>query len=218
MNGKLDNRRTLSPQRLAAVPFVALAMVLSLVNPGQAARNTALEILPGDNPFMELPVPEDTFRTLQTPRTNAIEQQIAFADDLTQAIVLQLQRGTAECNSLNPAYRIDCLRQVYSRAAGAAGNRPDYAAAANELRRLSRTLNGIVRQNQDTKAGQLKKGGRSYKAVVSSALRKANGQAAQAIQETTTKLLRSAGNSQKRKVHYTRIANAVNSTKKILRS
>ena len=136
MDGKWSNRRSLSPQKMTAVPLVALAMVLCLANPGQAARNTSVEILPDDGPVSALPVPEDTFRTLQAPPANAIEQQIAFADDLTQAIVLQLQRGTSECNSLNPAYRIDCLRQVYSRAAGAAGNRPDYAAAANELRRL----------------------------------------------------------------------------------
>jgi len=144
--------------------------------------------------------------------------QFAFADDITGAVVKQLQRGTAECNRLDPVYRIDCLRQVYSRAAGATGNRPDYSGANSALRSLSRQLNGIVRQNLDRKAAKAKVGGRSYRAVTRDALRKANQLSSQAIQETRTKLLRSAGNSKKRKVHYARIANAVNSTKKILRS
>lgn len=144
--------------------------------------------------------------------------RVAFADDVTQAIVNQIKRGAAECNRLDKVYRLDCLRQTYNRAAGATGNRRDYSAANGELRKLSRALNGIVRQNLDRKAPKVKSGSKSFRAVSQEALREANRQANQAIGEATTRLLRSAGNAQKRKVHYTRIADAVNSTKKILRS
>lgn len=218
MNGYWISVKSIFSHALIAVTVLALTVLLVHSSPGLAERNSTGENLPATDPLAGVPVPDDAFGVFQPRRLGADDLRIAFSDDITQAIVLQLQRGTAECNSLNPAYRIDCLRQVYSRAAGAAGNRPDYASAANELRRLSRTLNGIVRENQDRKAGSAKQGGRSYKAVAQDALRRANSQAAQAIQEASTKLLRSAGNSQKRKVHYTRIANAVNSTKKILRS
>jgi len=152
------------------------------------------------------------------PRTTVAPTELAFADDITGAIVRQLQRGTAECGRLDPIYRIDCMRQAYLRASGAAGNRPDYAGANSELRGVSRKLNGILRQHQDRKAPKVTRGNRTYRAVARSALRQANKQASQAIGEAATKLLRSAANSKKRKVHYTRIANAVNSTKKILRS
>jgi len=218
MNGHRGSFKGTFSHGLIVVALLTLALLLVHSGPSMAARNATADSLPATEPLAGFPVPDDVFQVFQPRLSGADEMRVAFSDDITQTIVLQLQRGTSECNSLNPAYRLDCLRQVYSRAAGAAGNRPDYASAANELRRLSRTLNGIVRQNQDRKAGSHKQGGRSYKAVAQDALRRANSQAAQAIEEAATKLLRSAGNSQKRKVHYTRIANAVNSTKKILRS
>lgn len=154
----------------------------------------------------------------QTDTPDQEQQQIAFADHITQAIVLQIQRGSDRCDRLQVVYRIDCLREVYSQASGDAGNRPDYSAATSRLRKLSRQLKGIARSNLDEKAERATQDGKSYRAVARDALRSANQQAARAIDEAVTQLLRSAGNSQKRKVHYTRIANAVRSTKKILRS
>jgi len=143
---------------------------------------------------------------------------LASPEEITSGIVRQLQRGVANCGQLEEVYRIDCLRQIYARAAATAGSRPDFAAARFELQNLADKLNGIVRQSQDRNAEKAKRGNRSYKAVARTALRRANRQARQAIGETATKLLRSAGNSKKRKAHYTSIANAVNSTKVILRS
>ncbi|POF32344.1 hypothetical protein [Roseibium marinum] len=152
------------------------------------------------------------------PDPNAGLLQLAFSDDVTQAIVNQIQRGAGECSRLEAVYRLDCLQRVFAQASGAAGRKPDYSAANGELRKLSKTLKGIVGKNQDRKAPKAKLGNKSYRAVSQAALREVNKLASKAIEEATTKLLRSAGNSKKRKVHYTRIANAVNSTKKILRS
>ncbi|MBN9669700.1 hypothetical protein [Roseibium aggregatum] len=174
--------------------------------------------------FLEPEAAIDLFGSSQVPVEGSRPEvkvapfELAFADDVTGAIVRQLQRGTAQCGRLDPIYRIDCMRQVYQQAAGATGNRPDYAAANSQLRKASRALNGILRQHGDRNAPKAKQGNRNYRAVARTALRQANRQASQAIEEAATKLLRSAGNSKKRKVHYTRIANAVNSTKKILRS
>jgi hypothetical protein len=86
------------------------------------------------------------------PAASAPRLQLAFEESITGAVVKQLQRGAAECNRLEPVYRIDCLRRVYAQAAGATGNRRDYSGANSALRSLARQLNGIVRQNLDRKA------------------------------------------------------------------
>jgi len=76
----------------------------------------------------------------------------------------------------------------------------------------------VCSSDLDKAAPKIRKGGKSYRAVKKSAVAKVNKQAKAIIVETETKLLRSAGSSQLRKTHYTRIARAVGSTKNILRS
>jgi len=211
------NSRATRKFRVFATLTAAIVATVMLGGQALAARSaeTLLPVQPGAQPDLQMPL-EAPGNTYQAPDHAPV--QLAFSDNITAAIVKQLQQGAAECGRIEREYRIDCLRQVYTRAAGASGNRRDYSAANSELRRLARQLNGIVRQNADRKAPKAKVGSKSYRAITREALRQANRQASQAIQETSTKLLRSAGNSSKRKVHYTRIANAVNSTKKILRS
>ncbi len=121
--------------------------------------------------------------------------------------------------SLAPAeYRFDCLRNVLGRAASTIENRPNYRDAARELRSLSRKLDGIVSKYQDRSAPRAAVGQRTYRAVSSANLEQARREASEAIDESVTKLLRSAGNSEKRKTHYSQIATAVGSTKRLLRS
>jgi len=200
-----------------------LAVILGLLSAGALPMTgyAARTATPAD---LSTAAPRDTqlpgavLPSGQLPMRTGEELTVAFADGVTGSFVNQIRRGAAECSRLEPVYRIDCLRRVFKQASGAGLNRPDYASASSELRRLSRTLNGILGKNVDRKAGKAKVGGKSYRAVTRQALRDANRQAARAIEEAATKLLRSAGNSKKRKTHYTRIANAVNSTKKILRS
>ena len=88
---------------------------------------------------------------------------------------------------------------------------------ATELNRASRSISNVVSQNADPAAKPIKKGFKSYRAVKKSAVRSVNAKAKAVIAETATKLLRSAGSGH-RKVHFQRIAQAVGSTKKILRS
>lgn len=203
--------------RKFSVSAIAALTLLAMAGPVHAARSgldaTSSPDWTGSyDHFSGMTLPD------MRPKTGDGLIQLAFGDDTTNAIIRQLQRGAGECSRLEATYRIDCLQQVYSQAAGATNNRPDYAGANSALRGLSRKLSGIVRQNQDKQADKAKIRGKTYRAVARQALREANRQANQAIEEAATKLLRSAGNSQKRKVHYTRIADAVNSTKKLLRS
>ncbi|MBN9669701.1 hypothetical protein [Roseibium aggregatum] len=143
---------------------------------------------------------------------------LASSEEITNSVLKQLERRAARCGQLKRVHRIDCLRQVFAQTAAMLGNRRDLADASGELRKLSNTLNGIVRRNRDRKTRKAKLGHTYNRAVKIDALEEAEKQAIAAIEETATKLLRSAGNSRNRKVPYTRIARAVNSTKKILRS
>jgi hypothetical protein len=140
-------------------------------------------------------------------------------DRITRGVVWIIQNGTNECrNSIRPEYRFDCLRNVLGRAASTIENRPNYRDAARELRNLSRKLDGIVSKYQDRSAPRASVGQRSYRAVSKANLSKARSEASAAIEESVTILLRSAGNSEKRKTHYSQIATAVGSTKRLLRS
>ncbi len=138
---------------------------------------------------------------------------------VTRGVIWIIQNGSNECrNSIRPEYRFDCLRNVLGRAASTIENRPNYRDAARELRSLSRKLDGIVSKYQDRSAPRAAVGQRTYRAVSTANLDQARREASEAIDESVTKLLRSAGNSEKRKTHYSQIATAVGSTKRLLRS
>jgi len=142
---------------------------------------------------------------------------IAFADGTTNEIVRRLRQAESECGQVPAEYRADCLQQGYRSAAGPASGKADYSTAQTELNSVSRSIGGLVSQNADTAAQPLRKGGKTYRAVKKNAVATVNSRAAAIITEAETKLLRSAS-SGLRKTHYTRIAQAVGSTKKILRS
>ncbi len=138
---------------------------------------------------------------------------------ITRGVIWIIQNGSNECrNSIRPEYRFDCLRNVLGRVASTIENRPNYRDAARELRSLSRKLDGIVSKYQDRSAPRAAVGQRTYRAVSTANLEQARREASEAIDESVTKLLRSAGNSEKRKTHYSQIATAVGSTKRLLRS
>jgi hypothetical protein len=142
---------------------------------------------------------------------------LAFGDSTTGMIVNRLKQGEAECGALPAEFRADCMAQTFRSAASATGNRPDYTGAQTELNRASRSLSSLVSQNADPSVAPLRKGAKTYRAVKKAAVRAVNQKAVAIIQESETKLLRSAG-SGLRKTHYQRIAQAVGSTKRIFRS
>lgn len=158
----------------------------------------------------------DPDRSERDPKLSAVP---SYDDSVARGVAWIITRGSRECEgAIRPEYRFDCLRNVIARAASTIDNRPGFREAARELRSLSRKLDGIVTKYQDTDAPRAKKGRRSYLAVATESLARANREAAAAVEETVTKLLRSAGNSEKRKAHYSQIATAVGSTKRLLRS
>lgn len=135
----------------------------------------------------------------------------------TNRSVKLLNSGKAECARLPKVYRLDCLRQVFSRAARQLES-PDYRGAKKELRSASRQIKKLVNSNLDKSAPILKVKNRKFKAVKKAVVASLNQKGLKIIEESATKLLRSGSKSAKRRSHYTKIAKAFDSTKVILRS
>lgn len=140
-----------------------------------------------------------------------------MSNNATNSSVKLLNSGRAECARLPKAYRLDCLRQTFSRAARPLES-PDYRGAKKELNSASRQIKRLVNSNVDKSAPILKVKNRKYKAVKKAVVASLNKQATKIITESATKLLRSGSKSKQRRSHYTKIAKAFDSTKVILRS
>lgn len=162
-------------------------------------------------------IPEVPAASAETPTQTSPVLRIAFNDAFTAQVVQNIENGARICRGIAAQYRTDCLAQALKSGSDAA-YRPDYSGARSELRNGSWKLSNLVTQNEDKSAPKLRRGGRTFRAVKKSAVRKVNRAARKIIVETETRLLRSAGNAKLRKTHYGRIARAVGSTKNILRS
>ncbi|POF34667.1 hypothetical protein [Roseibium marinum] len=163
--------------------------------------------------------PSETFSG--TDGEDERDPKLTGADDYsdTRDVVWLIMNDSNECLSgLLPEYRIDCMVSVFARASSTMEQWPNYWEAGEELRKLSRKLNGIVSKYADPNAPDVTEKKHPYRAVFKTNLARANQETVTAIDETVTRLLRSVGDSKKRKVHYSRIAAAVGSTKRLLRS
>ncbi len=150
---------------------------------------------------------------------------LAFSDSATNATVRLIGEVERVCRSVAPEYRISCLGEGFKWVAKTMPNRPDYRAARSAISKAGSRLQAIAKQNRDraapvgtTTQGREWKARKKFTPVEKSKLRSANAAATAAIQETETRLLRAGENSEKRRVHYQRIAAAMGSTKRILRS
>lgn len=133
----------------------------------------------------------------------------------TRAVVLLLSRGFDRCDRLPQIYKFDCFGKTYKRAADKLKSNPSYGEAGQALERVQKTLAGAVAQNLDPAQKPRRQGLNVYRAVKPAAVPQIKRQTQQAMQQAETVLLRSSG---AKKVHYARIAEAVNSNKVLLRS
>ncbi len=153
------------------------------------------------------------------PRTADAALWPVFSDRETATIVQVIADGRDACGRLPAEYRIDCLRATLKTAARQVpSNRPDYDKARSILNNATRQLDRIVEQSLDTAAPATKLGRETVRAVRKDAARSAMSAARLVVAEAETLLVRSAENSQRRMVHYAQIAEAVGSTKVLLRS
>jgi hypothetical protein len=146
----------------------------------------------------------------------------------TDRVVNILQAGQAFCVALpDSVYAIDCLAERMEAAAAAMPETGDYADARAVLLAGAARLNALAVANADpakprAEARAVAEGGirttRPLVPVRPEVLAEVAAEAQQIVDETETLLLRSAENSAARKVHYERIAAAVDSNKVLLRS
>ena len=149
--------------------------------------------------------------------------------DRTEKIVKLLVAVNKTCGPdyVERRYRIDCLHWALWQVAQDLPQTGDYAPVREALMAASRNLAAIVQANLDSSAAPIQPniGGKPLAAQLppTYAVRpekeaRAIRQAARVLDETATVLLRSAENSQRRKIPYQEIAAALGSTKVLLRS
>lgn len=142
-------------------------------------------------------------------------------DARTTAIVERLNRVWQECEALpRREYRIDCLSEGYVRAAAVIPQDATFGDGRQAILAAAGRLNALA---QSTGAGglpDLPASGRTrpLRAVDPARLAAANAAATRIIEETETILLRASTASQDRRVPFQRIAQAVGSSKTLLRS
>ncbi len=182
---------------------------------GEIAPNEYLRLVQSDEIFDE----SDDYPDDDTGENTDQRELEDYDDAVTRGVAKIIERESYKClTRLRPEYRIECLAKVYERASSSIIWKRSYRAAGADLRGLSNKLGDISDKYRDPGAPEVTVNGRTTHAVSKANLAQANQEATAAIEETVTKLLRSAGNSEKRKLHYAQIATAVDSTKRLLRS
>ncbi len=145
----------------------------------------------------------------------------------TDAIVTALKGSSALCGKIQPEYMVDCISDRLARIASGLPNTGEYREAKKALLTAAAKLHALAQANASSTFPKIRvqaktdQGGvrtRPLTPVRTESLKLVKVQAAAVIAEAETVLLRSAENSQKRKVHYEKIARAVGSNKVILRS
>lgn len=148
----------------------------------------------------------------------------------TTEIVQQIDESLEFCFSAPKLYAIDCISVQFESIAETLPERGDYAEARAVLETAARDLRRVVRQSasetlprvrlaRETETGGTERlTARPLRAVEETAAVTAEARAAEIIEEAATLLLRSSAEDPARAAHYTRIAQAVDSSKVLLRS
>jgi len=142
-------------------------------------------------------------------------------------LVGSLASAQAFCGGLQDrSYRVDCLAERLEEVSGGIPEGTDYDEVRSVLQDTSARLEELARGNRDRSKGRINvssasEGGgataRPLVAVDAAQLDAVNQQAEAILEEARTVLLRSAGSKQ-RQSQYTRIAQALDSSKVLLRS
>jgi hypothetical protein len=146
----------------------------------------------------------------------------------TDALVARIAEVNAVCDWVLQPYRLWCLANGYDLMAETLLPFGGYRDVRQVLRRTANQLRVIAEANVDPEAepvvlrrregGATAVGNAPIRAVRRDAVAGTNRQAAAVLDEATTVLLRSAENSSRRQVSYQRIAQAIDSSKVLLRS
>ena len=146
--------------------------------------------------------------------------QPALTERQANQTVQILRAAEAECASKPVEYRVDCLRYGLRDATRKLSRqnewRGDNQPLVRELQALQQDLKRLVDANADRSAPRIPVRNKKLQVVKRSSVSKVNSAARARIAETETRLLRSSGAGTR--AQFTKVAQALGSTKKILRS
>ncbi len=150
----------------------------------------------------------------------------SVTNSVTTAVVAQISTASAACEAVGAAYRTDCLAKELKALVKILPAQGEYAAAREALVTASDELAKLSRQNRDYSQPRLQitvpsdseTKRRPVAAVKQETVAETNAKALAILEDTTTVLLRSAEGNNDVALHYQRIAQALNSSKVLLRS
>ena len=215
------------PLALAAALLAAPALATPLMLP-QPALHGALSPIPVQTCEVdcgcegECPEPKrDLF--LEPAKGTTEESDGSLGSD----IAILLARGTSACGDYDETWRIDCLSVELERAAARLPRKAAYDDARAEIAAAAARLHAIAMANADparpaivreaTVSGTKLRTTRAITPVAPARVAATNAQATAVLDELSTTLLRSAPN-RTAQVELARVAQAVDSTKVLLRS
>ena len=150
----------------------------------------------------------------------------SFGSQQYTALVLgKLASAKEFCIGLDQSYRVDCLAERLGVIAKDIPQDSDYVEVSRALKTASGDLQRLARSQRDTslptgrataKSGETSS--RPLTPIKSSSLSQINKQVEAILQEAETTLLRSAGTSKDKLVHFQQIADVIDSNKILLRS
>lgn len=158
--------------------------------------------------------------------TAALVGPASVTNSVTAAVVAQISISSAACEAVGAAYRTDCLANELRALVKKLPAEGEYAAAREALATASDELRRLSRQNRDNSQPRLRitvqadseTKRRPVAAVKQETVAETNAKALAILEDTTTVLLRSAEGNSDVALHYQRIAQALNSSKVLLRS
>ena len=150
----------------------------------------------------------------------------SVTNSVTTAVVAQISTASAACEAVGTTYRTDCLAKELKALVKNLPAQGEYAAAREALATASDELAKLSRQNRDYSQPRLQitvpsdseTKRRPVAAVKQETVAETNAKALAILEDTTTVLLRSAEGNSDVALHYQRIAQALNSSKVLLRS
>ncbi|WP_422047735.1 hypothetical protein [Shimia sp.] len=93
------------------------------------------------------------------------EEDNGFSEHQTKRAVDTFTYGAEQCATLDPIYRVDCLRQAYSQTVRVVANASVYWEAEVALTRVNRGLYAFVREHLDKNVDRVRVNGGRIKAV-----------------------------------------------------
>ncbi len=135
----------------------------------------------------------------------------------TKSFVKDITNANSTCLIIPLEYRADCLAQNLKEA-GRKVRKKTYAPVKAELQIAAQAIDQIIIENLDEAAPLIKVGNKTYRPVKKEAVEQVNQQVTKVLEDTASKLIRAAGKSVTRKIHFQRIAKAVDSNKVLLRA